>query len=31
VVLEQYNWRRIAQLTIKVYERIVAERSKAYW
>jgi glycosyltransferase involved in cell wall biosynthesis len=31
VVLEEYNWQRIAQRTIQVYERIVAERSKAQW
>ena len=31
VVLEQYNWQRIAQRTIQVYERIVAERAKAPW
>lgn len=30
-VLEEYNWQRIAQQTIKVYERIVAERAKTDW
>ncbi|MGB9880581.1 MAG: glycosyltransferase family 4 protein [Anaerolineae bacterium] len=31
VVLEEYNWQRIAQKTIRVYERIVAERVKTAW
>jgi len=31
VVSEEYNWQRIAQRTIQVYERIVAERAKTAW
>ncbi|MBC7231900.1 MAG: glycosyltransferase family 4 protein [Chloroflexi bacterium] len=31
VVREEYNWRRIAQKTIQVYERIVAERARTAW
>ena len=31
VVLEEYNWQRIARSTIQVYERIVAERARALW
>jgi glycosyltransferase involved in cell wall biosynthesis len=31
VVLEEYNWRRIAQRTIQVYERILTERARAKW
>jgi len=31
VVLEEYNWQRIARQTIRVYEQIVAERQKAQW
>lgn len=30
-VLEEYNWQRIAQQTIQVYERIIAERAEAEW
>ena len=31
VVLEEYNWQRIARRTIEVYERVVAERARADW
>jgi len=31
LVVKEYNWQRIAQRTIQVYERIVAERAKAAW
>ncbi len=30
-VVEDYNWHRIAQQTIEVYERIIAERSQSDW
>nr|MBC7245239.1 glycosyltransferase family 4 protein [Chloroflexota bacterium] len=31
VVREEYNWQRIAQQTIRVYERVIAERAKVAW
>jgi len=31
MVLEEYNWQRIATRTIDVYERVVAERARANW
>jgi len=31
LVLEEYNWTRIAQRTAKVYQRVVAERAKTAW
>jgi glycogen(starch) synthase len=31
MVLAEYNWQRIAQRTIGVYERIVSERRKVVW
>ena len=31
LVLKEYNWRRIAQRTVKVYERVVDERSRITW
>jgi glycogen(starch) synthase len=31
LVLEEYNWTRIAQRTAKVYQRVVAERAKTDW
>ncbi|MBM4429085.1 MAG: glycosyltransferase family 4 protein [Chloroflexi bacterium] len=31
VVVEEYNWQRIAELTSKVYQRIVSERAKVKW
>ena len=31
VVLTEYNWQRIAQRTIQVYERVASERSKVLW
>jgi glycogen(starch) synthase len=31
VVEREYNWQHIAQRTIKVYERVVAERVKVTW
>jgi len=31
MVVEQYNWARIARQTIDVYERIISERAEAMW
>jgi glycogen(starch) synthase len=31
MVVEQYNWARIARQTIDVYERIISERAEAVW
>jgi len=31
LVLQEYNWQRIAQRTIQVYERIVTERAQTAW
>ncbi|MGQ9492681.1 MAG: glycosyltransferase family 4 protein [Anaerolineae bacterium] len=31
MVREEYNWQRIAQKTIRVYERIITERAKTDW
>lgn len=31
MVVEEYNWSRIARSTIQVYERILAERAKTRW
>ena len=31
VVVEEYNWQRIAERTIQVYKRIITERAKAEW
>lgn len=31
VVCEEYNWPRIAQRTMRVYQRIVAERAQTNW
>ena len=31
MVLAEYNWQRIAQRTIRVYERVVSERRKVLW
>ena len=30
-VVEEYNWNRIAQKTVEVYERVVRERAQAAW
>lgn len=31
MVVEQYNWARIARQTIEVYERVIEERAQAQW
>jgi glycogen synthase len=31
VVREEYNWERIARLTVRVYQRIIAERAVTTW
>ncbi len=31
VVLDEYNWNRIAEQTIRVYRRVIEEHSKANW
>ena len=31
VVREEYNWERIAQMTVSVYARIMAEAALAAW
>jgi len=31
VVVQEYNWQRIAELTIQIYQRILAERARINW